>query len=76
MIFIKMKPKKFYIYAHILKRVEKVNKKVLCVESNTVFNSVKEASQFTGADASSIVRVCKKKQSKAKGLTFTYLDPV
>ncbi|NJO48271.1 MAG: hypothetical protein HC840_00985 [Leptolyngbyaceae cyanobacterium RM2_2_4] len=58
----------------IRKRVLKVLKSILCIESGSIFNSVKEASEQTGVDASSIVRICKGKQKMSwNKLTFRYL---
>lgn len=63
--------------SHIAKRVAKVIKPIICVETGKIFNSVKEASEKTGVDASSIVKICKEKQAKSsKGFTFKYLHPI
>lgn len=57
----------------VKKRVDKVIKPILCIESGIIFSSVKEASAQTGVDASSIVKICKGKQKKSwNKLTFTY----
>lgn len=56
----------------LLDAQEKKKKKIVCITTNTKYNSVSEASKFTGVDASSIVRICKGKQKQAAGMVFLY----
>lgn len=58
----------------IAKRVLKVSKKVLCVENNVIYNSLKEASIVLNIDHSSIARICKGRQRKSwNNFTFKYV---
>lgn len=57
----------------IAKRIEKVNKKVLCIENNVIYKSVKDASVALDVDHSSISRICRGKQKSSwNKLTFRY----
>lgn len=51
-------------------------KQVLCVETNTVFASIKEAWEKTKIDASSITAVCKRKRKTAGGYRWMYYEGV
>ena len=48
--------------------------KVLCVELNIEYNSIREAASQTGIDPSSISRVCRGKQITAGGFHWKYSD--
>lgn len=52
---------------------ERFNKKVLCVESGIIFNSIKEAAEYVGCSASCITNAINKRNSIAKGLTWKKL---
>jgi len=57
----------------IANRVEKVNKKVVCIENGVTYKSVKCASTELDVDRSSIVRICRGKQKTSwNKLTFKY----
>lgn len=49
-------------------------KKVICIEDNKIFNSVKECAEYYDAIPTHITRVCKHKRKHTKGLTFMYYD--
>ena len=54
---------------------DKANKvSVICVELNKVFDSVAEASHFTGIDRSSISKCCRNKMLTAGGYTWKFAD--
>ena len=48
-------------------------KKVLCIETNTVYNTIKEAGKDTSTMACHISEVCKNKRKSAGGLHWKYL---
>ena len=48
-------------------------KKVLCIETNTVYNTIKEAGEDTSTMACHISEVCKNKRKSAGGLHWKYL---
>ena len=48
-------------------------KKVLCIETNTVYNTIKEAGEDTSTMACHISEVCKNKRESAGGLHWKYL---
>jgi len=48
------------------------NKKVMCIDTGEIFESITFASKALNIDASSIIKVCKNKQKKAKGKSFIY----
>lgn len=52
---------------------ESHKKKVICLETNEIFNSIKEASLKTGINSSSISLVAKNKRKSCGGYTFKYL---
>lgn len=51
----------------------KNQKKVLCVQENRSFNSIKEAAEYYGINAGSITKVCKGQRKTCKKLIFKYL---
>lgn len=51
---------------------EKTAKKIQCVETGDIYNSVTEASATFGIDVSWICKICKGKQKTAKGYSFKY----
>lgn len=51
----------------------KNQKKILCVQENKSFNSIKEAAKYYGIDAGSITKVCKGQRKSCKNLIFKYL---
>lgn len=67
------KQKEYYYsitpYNHDIKK-----KAVVCIETNIVYNSIKEAAEATGAQKSGIVNCCKGKQKTAKGLHWKYKE--
>lgn len=61
----------------IPKRLGKDNDKsvsILCVNSNTIYYSTREAERETGVDHSSIIRCCKGKQKTAGGFIWKYVS--
>ena len=49
-------------------------KKVYCVENDTIYNTIKEASEELGIFSSNIVAVCKGKLKQTKGYHFKYIE--
>lgn len=49
-------------------------KKIKCIETGQIFDSIKQASEKTGCDRSAIAKVCKGKMEKVKGLHFKYVE--
>lgn len=54
------------------RKAEKLRKSVLCIETNIIYPSVREAAKQTGADRSSISACCKGKQKTTKGYHWKY----
>ena len=50
------------------------SKKVKCIDTNTIYDSIKQASQDTGVKESNIVGCCKGQYKQCKGLHFEYLE--
>lgn len=50
----------------------KKRKKVICIETGIIYDSIIEASNKTGCNKNSIVRCCKKKQDKSNGYHWEY----
>ena len=48
-------------------------KKVLCVENNTIYESIKDCGEKLGIEPTHITRVCKGKGKTAKGYSFKYI---
>lgn len=57
-----------------IRRKNKSQTKVRCVETNTIFNSMTEAADLMGIDISHISRACNKQCEKAGGYTWEYVD--
>ena len=55
-------------------RTARTRKKVYCNEVNRLFDSIREAAEALGADASKIVKVCKGKKKSTQGYTFRYVE--
>lgn len=55
-------------------RNERISKAVLCVETNKIYNSIKEAGADTGANVSHISAACKGKQKTCGGFHWCYVD--
>lgn len=55
-------------------RVNKSKKAVVCIETNTIYETVRAAAQATGADESGIVKVCKGKQKTAGKYHWKYVN--
>lgn len=49
-------------------------KRVLCLDTSTIYSSIKEASQSTGCDTSAISACCRGKQKASKGIRWQYID--
>lgn len=52
---------------------EKTSKKVICLETNKIFNSLKEAAKELNCSVALICLVCKGKRKNTKGLNFKYI---
>lgn len=53
--------------------LEKKRKKVLCIETNKVYNSLKEASEQTNISITCLSETCNGKQKTSRGLHWKYL---
>jgi hypothetical protein len=53
-------------------KLDKRRKKVLCVDTGKIFNSVKICAEEIGVCSSYIVKCCKGKRKAAKGMKFRY----
>lgn len=51
----------------------KTSKKIICITTGEIFESVKSAAEKLNIDNSQIIRVCSGKNKHAKGLIFAYL---
>ena len=68
-------PERYEKYKHTIEtRVNKSKKAVLCIETNITYETVRAASQATGADESAIVKVCKGKQKTAAKFHWKYAE--
>ena len=52
----------------------KEKSKIICIEKNKIYNSIKEAGEDTDTDTSSIVKCCKGIVLTAGGYTWRYID--
>lgn len=50
------------------------SKKVLCIDNNTIYHSIKQAAEELHVDASSICACCKNKLKHTKGYHFQYAE--
>lgn len=55
-------------------RKQTKHKKVRCIETNTVYDSILQASEETGIHKGNIVQVCKGKRKSCGGFTWEYVD--
>ena len=53
---------------------EKIRKRVRCIETNTIYESIRQASEETDCDMSSIVKCCRGKLKTTGGLHWEYVD--
>ena len=58
----------------LVKNVPDDMRKILCIDTNEVFNNAKEASEKTGANPSSIIRCCNGNCKKAGKLKWRYYE--
>jgi len=49
------------------------NKKIICLNDNNIFNTIKEASLYYKIDVSCITKCCKGKRKTAGKMSFKYL---
>ena len=56
------------------KSAEVRSRKVICIDTGKIYNSIKEAAEDTGAIASKIVLVCSGKRMHAGGYSWMYID--
>lgn len=60
---------------HTKEKKEKKLKKILCLETNQIFNSIEECANFFNApNLNTISRVCRGERKAYKGYHFTYLE--
>ena len=53
--------------------LDKKRKKVLCIETNKIYNSLKEASEETNINISCLSEACNGKQKTSRGLHWKYI---
>lgn len=56
--------------------MEKFNSYVICLDSNVVYQGVREAERILGIDHSNISKVCRGTRKSVGGLKFQYFDPL
>lgn len=56
--------------------MDKFNTYVICLDTNIVYQGVREAEKFTGCDNSNISKVCRGTRKSVNGLHFAYFDPL
>lgn len=54
----------------------KFNAYVICLDTNIVYQGVREAEKFTGCNNSNISKVCRGTRKSTGGLHFAYFDPL
>lgn len=54
-------------------KIQKFGKKVICINTGEIFNSINQASQILKCDESNITKVCKGKLKSTKGYKFEFL---
>lgn len=54
--------------------IGKTARKVKCVETGVIYESIKEAAEFIGRDGSSISKCCRGKQDTVAGYHWVYID--
>lgn len=58
----------------IMKQVEAISNKVICMETSVVYNSTKEAGRLSNIDPSCIAKVCRGERKTAGGFHWQYGD--
>ena len=58
----------------IIKKQKRKASKVLCIETNIIYNTAKEAERETRVDSTSIGRVCNNKRKSAGGFTWKWVE--
>lgn len=58
------------------KSIQKKNKRVVCVETGQIFNSMKEAGEYVSIDSTHIVACCKGKRKICGGFHWEYYEEV
>lgn len=58
----------------IMKQVEAISNKVICMETSVVYNSTKEAGKLNNIDSSCISKVCRGERKTAGGFHWQYGD--
>lgn len=53
---------------------ERQTKRVLCIETNTVYDSIRQAEEKTGIPHANIIKVCQGKLKTCGGYTWKYVD--
>lgn len=56
--------------------MDKYNSYVICLDTNIVYQGVREAERVTGCDNSNISKVCRGTRKSVNGLKFAYFDPL
>lgn len=68
-------PNKIYIKKEILNKDSgKPKKKVLCMETNIIYDSISDADKATGVSFKNISAVCRGKRAKAGGFTWKFIE--
>lgn len=55
---------------------QKFNSYIICLNTNIVYQGVREAERATGADHSNISKVCRGLRKAVNGLQFQYFNPL
>lgn len=68
-------PDEVYIKKEIINKDSgKPKKKVLCIETNIIYNSISDANKATGIHFKNISAVCRGKRAKAGGFTWKFIE--
>ena len=55
--------------------MEKFNSYIICLNTNTVYQGVRQAEKILGIDDSNLSKVCKGIRNSINGLKFEYFNP-
>lgn len=68
-------PNKIYTKKEIVNKDSgKPKKRVLCIETNIVYDSISDADKATGVSFKNISAVCRGKRGKAGGFTWKFIE--
>lgn len=55
--------------------MKKYNSYIICLNTNTVYQGVRQAERILGIDHSNLSKVCKGMRNSINGLKFEYFNP-